>query len=346
MKIAILNVQVPFIRGGAEILAESLREELKKRGHEADIITIPFKWYPPESILDCMLVARMINVMEVNGEKIDKVIALKFPIYYATHGDKVLWLCHQHRQAYDLWNTDHGDLQSIKNGNEIRKIIHHCDNKFIPESRKIFTISRTVSNRLIEFNNIEATILYPPPKNLELFKPGPFDDYIFYPSRIDPIKRQILLVRALKYCKTPVRVKLAGEGNKNIIKEILAIAKTDDTLSRLDILGYISEEEKIILYSRSLGVYFGPYQEDYGYVTLESFLSKKPVITHPDSGGPLEFVNGEDGFVVKPDPLEIAAAMDSLYNNRKLAKELGEHGYELMKRLNIDWDYTVDQLLS
>lgn len=346
MKIAILNVQVPFIRGGAEVLAESLREELKKRGHEADIITIPFKWYPPEAILDSMLMARMINAEEVNGVKIDKIIALKFPVYYANHKDKVVWLCHQHRQAYDLWKTDHGDLQSMKNGDEVRKIIIHCDNKFIPKARKVFTISHTVTKRLKKFNNISATTLYPPPRNCDLFKPGLAEDFIFYPSRIDPIKRQMLLVQALKYCKTPVKVIIAGTGDKATIDAITSTARNEGTCSQLELRGYISEEEKIDLYSRSLGVYFGPFQEDYGYVTLEAFLSKKPIITHTDSGGPLEFVNENTGFIVNPDPESIAQMMDRLYEDRVLAKKMGENGFELIKKLNINWDHVVKQLLS
>jgi len=346
MRICILNVQVPFIRGGAEVLAESLRDELKMRGHEVDIITIPFKWYPAETIVDSIIMARMIDVGEVNGEKIDRVIALKFPIYYTNHENKILWLCHQHLQAYELWNTDHGDLQTMKNGNEVRRLIIECDSKFIPKARKVFTISQTVMDRLEKFNSIRATTLYPPPKNLELFKSGLAEDYIFYPSRIDPIKRQILLVQALKYCKTPVRVIIAGSGDKNTINEISATAKIDGTSSRLEMRGYISEEEKIELYSRSLGVYFGPYQEDYGYVTLEAFFSEKPVITHPDSGGPTEFVNENTGFVVNPDPKSIAYAMDQLYENRTLAQRLGENGFELMKKFNINWDYVVEQLLS
>jgi glycosyltransferase involved in cell wall biosynthesis len=346
LRIGILNVQVPFIRGGAEVLAESLHDELKKRGYEVDIITIPFKWYPSEAIIDSMLMARMIDIKEVNGEKIDRVVALKFPIYYANHENKVLWLCHQHRQAYDLWNTDHGDLQTMKNGNEVRKLIIECDNKFIPKARKVFTISQTVTDRLQKYNNIQASTLYPPPKNFELFKPGLAEDYFFYPSRIDPIKRQILLVQALKYCKTPVRVIIAGAGDKNTINKIRETAKIDGTSSQLEMRGYISEEEKIDLYSRSIGVYFGPYQEDYGYITLESFFSGKPVITHPDSGGPLEFVNEETGFVVNPDPKSIAYAMDRLYKDRVLAKKLGNNGFDLMKKLNINWDFVVEQLLS
>lgn len=346
MKIAILNVHVPFIRGGAEVLAESLQEELIERGHEVDIIKLPFKWYPSESIMDCIMVARTIDVREVNGQKIDLVIALKFPAYYVKHENKVLWICHQHRQAYELWDTEHGDLRNMKYGDVVREKIISCDNKFIPEAKKVFSISHTVTERLLKYNNIKALVLYPPPNNIKKFKFGNFEDFIFYPSRIDDIKRQFLLVSALKYCTTPVRIILSGNGDKAVIDKLKSIAKKDKTTDRIEIKGFITEDEKIDLYSRSLGVYFGPYQEDYGYVTLEAFFSGKPVITHFDSGGPLEFVNNDNGFVVEPDPQSIAKAMDYLYTNKELAKELGENGFKLMNKLEISWDYVIGRLIS
>jgi glycosyltransferase involved in cell wall biosynthesis len=345
MKIAILNVQVPFIRGGAEIQAELLQDELIKRGYEADIIKLPFKWYPPETIMDCIMISRMVDIREVNGQKIDLVIALKFPAYYVKHENKVLWICHQHRQAYELWGTEYGDLQNMKFGEKVREMIQDCDNKFIPEAKIVFTNARTTSDRLLRFNKINASPLYPPPKDFEKFRAGEFGDFIFYPSRIDAIKRQILLVSALKYCKTPVRVVLAGKGEKFVIDKLNSIAIRDNTKDKIEMKGFISEDEKIDLYSKSLGVYFGPYQEDYGYVTLEAFFSRKPVITHPDSGGPLEFVDSENGFVVEPTPQSIAKAMDYLYTNREYAKKLGENGFELMNKLEINWDHVIERLV-
>ena len=156
MKIAIATVQVPFITGGAEIHCDLLRQELIKRGHKAEIITIPFKWYPTDQLVNCMMMGRMMDLSETNGEKIDKVIAMKFPAFYVKHEDKVLWMLHQHRQAYDLWNTPYGDLHNLPNGEEIRDFIRACDNKYISEARKIFTNAETTAKRLKEYNGIEA----------------------------------------------------------------------------------------------------------------------------------------------------------------------------------------------
>ncbi len=47
---------------------------------------------------------------------------------------------------------------------------------------------------------------------------------------------------------------------------------------------------------------YPPFDEDFGYVTLEAFLARKPVVTCTDSGGPNEFVvDGVNGYVCEPD---------------------------------------------
>lgn len=210
MRIAIATVQVPFIRGGAEILVDMLRDELKKRGHQVDVITIPFKWYPGETLVNCMMMGRMMDLTEVNGEKIDRVIAMKFPAYYVKHEKKVLWLMHQHRQAYDLWNTKYGDLQNFPDGETIRNFIVENDKKYISESEAVYTIAQNTSNRLMNFCSISSTPLYHPPLNHEKLHCEKYGDYIFYPSRIDKIKRQRLLVEAARYLKTDAKIVLAG----------------------------------------------------------------------------------------------------------------------------------------
>jgi len=167
MKIAIAMVQVPFITGGAEIHAQMLKDELKKRGHQVDIVTIPFKWYPTDSLIDCMMMGRMMDLSEVNGEKIDLVIAMKFPAYYVQHDNKVLWLLHQHRQAYDLWGTEYGDLHKLPDGEFVRDLIMQHDEKYISEAKYIYTNAQNTSDRLKKYNNISSTPLYHPPLNYE-----------------------------------------------------------------------------------------------------------------------------------------------------------------------------------
>lgn len=347
MKIAIAMVQVPFITGGAEIHAQMLKDELKKRGHDAVIVTIPFKWYPAEKIVDCMMMGRMMDLTEVNGEKIDKVIAMKFPAYYVKHEHKVLWLLHQHRQAYDLWGTKYGDLDKFPNGDKVRQLIIESDNKYIKEAEHVFTNAQNTANRLMKYNGIEAEALYHPPLNYERLRCDAYGDYIFYASRIDQMKRQRLLVEAMRYTETDVTAVIAGSGSEKEIAYIHKLINANNLQDKVKMVGFISEEEKINYYANCLGVYFGAYDEDYGYITLESFFSKKPIIVHEDAGGPLEFVKDHvNGYIVAEDPREVARIIDQWYEDKTLVCKMGENGYQAMFEKKIDWDYVIDRLLG
>jgi glycosyltransferase involved in cell wall biosynthesis len=348
MKIVIANAQVPFVSGGAENLANDLQEALIKHGHEVELIKIPFKWYPPEKIPEHILANRLLDLTESCGYKIDLLIGLKFPAYYIKHPNKVLWILHQHRPAYDLWGTIFQDIPNTELGIQIRNTIIKADNNFIPEGKKIFTISKKVSGRLRKFNNIDSTPLYPPLRDPKIFFCANFGDYIFYPSRISALKRQELAVESLKYTKTNVKLILAGrpDGEYNL-QMLNKIVENGKLFNKVQIITNMSEEEKVNLYSNSLGVIFPPYDEDYGYITLEAFYSKKPVITTTDSGGPLEFVIHDiNGYIVTPDPRAVAEAMDQLYNNKKKAKAMGDSGYDKLRELGLSWDNVIESILS
>ena len=347
MKVAIATVQVPFITGGAEILTGMLRDELKKRDYEADIVTLPFKWYPAESLYNCMLSGRMLDLNEINGEKIDKVIAMKFPAFYVKHPNKTVWLMHQHRQAYEFWGTQYGDIQNWKNGLELRRMIWQNDTKYLSEANAIYTIAGNTTKRLQRYNCLESNVLYHPPLGWEKMYCESYGDTIFYPSRIDPMKRQRRIVEAARYVKSGVKFALAGTGTEsemNYLRDYIAQYNLTD---RVTMLGFISEEEKRSWYAKCLGVYFGAFDEDYGYITLESFFSQKPIIVHKDAGGPLEFVaDGENGFVISDNPKEIARCADELYEDRSNAERMGVRGLATLKEKNMDWDYVIKKLME
>jgi glycosyltransferase involved in cell wall biosynthesis len=348
MKILITTVQVPFIRGGAEILAEGLRDALRSEGHEAEIVAIPFKWYPPERILDQILACRLLDITESTGMTIDRVIGLKFPAYFIPHPNKVLWLVHQHRTAYDLWDHTLSDLILFPNGSQIRRAIREADARLLPEAKKIFAISRNVADRLKRYCAIDSIPLYNPPQHAAHFYCAAAEDYFFFPSRVTPTKRQALVLEALAETHRSVRVRFAGPVDHPSYGEALKTqAKSLKVHDRVEWLGSLTEEEKRRQYAHALGVVFPPINEDYGYVTLEAMLSSKPVITCVDSGGPLEFVRtDETGLVAESTSKALAAAMDTLWENRAQAKSMGQAGRALYDRYKISWHEVVERLLS
>jgi glycosyltransferase involved in cell wall biosynthesis len=116
MRVVIANVRTPFVYGGAEMLADELLKGLQAEGHQADLVSILFNPAEPEGIPDQMLAARLANLRAVNAVPVDRVIALKFPAYLIPHPNKVLWLVHQHRAAYDFWDHPFGDLGASPRG--------------------------------------------------------------------------------------------------------------------------------------------------------------------------------------------------------------------------------------
>jgi glycosyltransferase involved in cell wall biosynthesis len=114
---------------------------------------------------------------------------------------------------------------------------------------------------------------------------------------------------------------------------------------RVIFAGSAAGAELVALYSKALAVLYAPYDEDYGYVTLEAFLSAKPVITATDSGGTLEFVrDGDNGFVCAPEPAAIGHAIARLASDRALAARLGTAGMATAR--TVTWDGVVEQLLG
>lgn len=346
MRIAIATVQVPFVSGGAEVMVNSLCSELKKRGHSAEIVSIPFIDKTSENLMNSMISARMVDLNRT-VKKIDLVIGMKFPAYYVQHEHKIMWLMHQHRAAYDLLQTEYSSLDRSEQGRELIRLIHDCDCQYIPESEKIFTIAKNSSKRLMKYNGIDSEPLYHPPMGAEDLYCSGYGDFVFYPSRITRLKRQMLLIRAAKYLRTNAKIVIAGSGAEEDVSALKRQIALDHTEDRVILKGFVSMEEMRRLYAECLAVYFGTYDEDYGYITLEGMFSQKAVITHTDSGGPLEFVeDGYNGYVTDPEPEQIAAKIDELYRSKKRAEQLGKSGLQTMKDKNISWDYAISRLLE
>ena len=345
MKVAIVTNCVPFVSGGAEYLAASLKDKLIEHGHRATVLSIPFKWHPPSAIIEHMLACRSLR-----SPNTDLIIGLKFPAYYLPHPNKVLWLLHQFRQAYDLWGTPYQDLPVSSEGERVRDAVIRADNLYLREARKVFTNSEVTSQRLMKFNSIPSEVLYPPLAQSNRLHNAGYGDYVFYPSRITAGKRQSLLLEAAGHLKTNVRIVIAGHPETPADLELLHNIVADKGLgSRATIIPeFISEEQKEALLSGALACVYTPYDEDsYGYVTLEACHCRKPTITCTDSGGTsLLVVDRVTGRQVAPDARAIAAAIDELYADRQLAKRWGDAAYEQMLSLGIHWDHVVRKLTA
>lgn len=347
MKILISTTQIPFIHGGAEDHAENLMKQLQIRGHEVEMLKIPLFDSPLERVEDYIVAARLMDMSYANCGKIDLCIGLKFPAYLVPHDNKKVWILHQYRQVYDLFGTKFG-VPDVKAGRRIRDIVTTADTRYLSEAKGLFANSKNVAKRLKKHNALDAVPLYHPCPDIEKFYVGNYEDYILMPSRITRVKRQLLALEALALTKNNMKLVLLGKADTdeetNALKMKIKELKLDD---KVIITGFVTLEEKLKLYSNARAVLFIPYDEDYGYITLEAMAANKMVITATDSGGPLEFVlNNETGIITEPNPKEIAQAMDAVIESEKMAKQFGQDGNKRLIDMNITWDAVVEALIK
>jgi glycosyltransferase involved in cell wall biosynthesis len=343
-RICICATQVPFVKGGAEIHVESLRRELIKRDFDAEVVRVPVKLYPRAQIMKSVLIWRLLDLTESFGEKIDMVIATRFPSYAIKHPNKVVWLIHQFRQVYDLYGTQYSDFTESPEDQRWRQLVRSIDNHTLGEAKRIFTNSQNTANRLARYNELEGEALYHPPKLAERLHNQSYGEYVFAPSRLNPSKRIDLLVQAMPFVKSGAQCIIAGTGSDE--DRLRSLAVQLNVSDRVKFTGYVDDNQLIDLYANCFAVYYAPYDEDFGYVTLEGFMAHKPIITASDSGGVLEFVdNGQNGYICgKADPQEIASFIDQLYTQRNLCREMGTAGYQKVQF--ICWDDVIAKLTA
>ncbi len=341
MRILVTANLAPFMYGGADYHMNGLVSALRGRGHEVELLRLPFRFDPPAEVERLMEFCAASDLSRPNGVAVDRLISLQFPGYGMRHPDHVVWLMHQHRAAYELYDRQPRDPALAR----LRERVRDFDNAALARVAGRFANSRRVAERLAQFNSIEAEPLHHPPAMEEAFRCGEAEPYVFYPSRLERLKRQDLLIEAARHLRSPTLVLIAGEGGQRDYYQ--SLIERHDLGDRVRLLGRISEAEKLAFYARSLGVFFGPFDEDYGYVTLEAMLSGKPVLTCYDSGGPLEFVrDAETGWVLPPEPQALAERIDWLYAHRGEARDMGQHGRAHYRSLDITWDKVVGALTA
>lgn len=344
MKVLVVNNAAPFIRGGAEELADHLVRKLNAAtGVQAELLRVPFAWSPRERLIDEIVLNQAFQLYNV-----DRVIGLKFPAYLIPHENKVLWLLHQFRQAYDLDIAGQSHLGDDPDGRAIRDAIQRADDQCFAACHKIFVNSPTTQGRLKKFNGFASEVLYPPLNDEELFVPGEYGDYIFAGGRVAPGKRQHLLIEAMALAKGGPRLVIAGPPESTeYASELEALVERLDLEDRVELkFGFHPREDIARWAAGALACAYLPFDEDsVGYVTMEAFACAKAMLTVSDSGGLLEIVNDRTGAVVAPEAAAIADGMMRLSDPAR-ARALGATAKTLWDEKGVTWDETIRRLLA
>lgn len=334
----VCGAQKPFVRGGAEQHQENLVAALRAAGHEVDLVRLPVAWEKGR-LFDSPLAWRMVPI------DADLVIATNFPSYFVRHPNKVVWLLHQHRGAYDgfasgaSWSDFGQDDISI----EEHRLLTEWDSAALSEARRVFSNSQVVSDRLARFNGLSSTPLAHPPPLYDQLHPGPQGDYVLSVQRQEENKRPHLLVEAMAQAPSGLRAVLAGRGDLlvDLRRRVGELGLGD----RVQLPGFVPDQEVVDLFAGALAVVYVPEDEDYGYATLQGFYAGKPVVCAADSGGVLDWVeDGVTGLVTDGTPEGIAQALRTLDADRDLARRLGENGRARVAELN--WPSVVERLTA
>ena len=341
--VAVVTSSPPFAEGGHLVMARELVRALREEGHDSGLIVTPQNRFGRQG--SAYLAAYLTDVQLAHEEKnVDQVISLRFPGYAVQHPNHVLWLNHRMREYYDLWDHFSSHLtwkQGIKERAR-RALIHRADKYFFNKMKKRFVISATVQSRLRRFGSIQSNVLYPPPPKRD-YRHDRYGDYIFGVSRLSPLKRFDLVLRALaEPSAASIRCVIAGEGAEE--SKLCGLAGQLGIDDRVQFIGRISDAEMIDHLARCRAVVFPPFNEDYGFVTVEAYMCGKAVITCHDSGGPAELVkDGETGFVTESNPESLALALARLSHEKNLAQRMGEAGHAIASRMT--WSDAIAQLL-
>jgi glycosyltransferase involved in cell wall biosynthesis len=342
--VAVVTSSPPFAEGGHLVMARELVRALREEGHDTGLIVTPQNRFGQQG--SAYLAAWCTDVQLAHEEKkVDQVISLRFPGYAVQHPNHVLWLNHRMREYYDLWEQFSSHLtwkQGVKERAR-RALIHRVDNYLFSRMRRRFVISATVQSRLRKFGGIQSSVLYPPPPKRD-YRHDRYGDYIFGVSRLSPLKRFDLVLRALaEPTAAAIRCVIAGEGAE--LDRLRTLSQHLGIEDRVQLIGRISDADMIGHLARCRAVVFTPFNEDYGFVTVEAFMCGKAVITCADSGGPAELVkNGESGFVTAPHPEALADALRDIMHDRNLAQRMGEAGHAMASRMT--WSGAIKELLA
>ncbi|XP_010883006.1 alpha-1,3/1,6-mannosyltransferase ALG2 [Esox lucius] len=107
------------------------------------------------------------------------------------------------------------------------------------------------------------------------------------------------------------------------LKELAAQLGVDNSVT---FLRSPSDSQKVALLRGSAAVLYTPSREHFGIVPLEAMHCGCPVIA-VSSGGPLEsVVHGETGFLCEPTAEAFSLAMEKLFRDPQLGRDMGQAG--------------------
>lgn len=343
MKIALFYDSM-FIMGGAERhlidLANSLGADIITSGYDSKIANwlpiknkvinlgnITIRWSKPIGIL---LESPIRFLLNRNKFKYDVNIYFGSSIYGSNKQNQNIYYClTPSKHLYD-WEG----LRIYNIGFFLKLIrkayiwLFYKRNQVTVKSNfdLIITQSEYIRLKIKNIYNRNAKIIYPP-IDTSKFKFKKFGDFFLTIARLHPAKRVDLIARA--FIKMPQKkLIIVGSGpEKEKISEIIKKSKN------IQMLGDVSEEKLIDLYSSCLATIYMPAHEDFGLIPLEGMASGKVCVAVNEGGCKETVINGKTGYLISATEKEIIKTVINF--NTLTANKMKNNCIEHAKKFDI-----------
>jgi len=165
----------------------------------------------------------------------------------------------------------------------LEKIWQRWDKKAANRCDKIAAISEVVKKRVKKYYDYDADVIYPPvevSKIKEARKVNRKENWFLYLGRVETYKGVDLAIKACHRAGVPL--KIAGKGDH--FDAMRDLVKRLNAKGLVKFLGFVTDEEKINLLSRTKALIFPVRDEDFGIVPVEANAAGTPVIAYREGG--------------------------------------------------------------
>lgn len=147
----------------------------------------------------------------------------------------------------------------------------------------IVAISDVVRKRVKKYYGVDSDVIFPPvevQEISELSKQYEKENWFLYLGRVETYKGVALAIKAVNDAKVPL--KIAGVGDD--LERMKDLVKKLSAKGYVRFLGFVSDEEKIELLSKTKALLFPVRDEDFGIVPVEANAAGTPVIAYREGG--------------------------------------------------------------
>lgn len=163
------------------------------------------------------------------------------------------------------------------------------------------------------------------------------EPFLFYIGSFEPRKNLKGIIEAFAIIKGqgfPHKLVLAGkeEGSNCLPHDLIRKLKLENEIT---LKGYISEDEKTILFQRAALLVWPSFYEGFGIPLLEAMASGTPIVTS-NCSAPFEIVKDAAICVDPHDPVAIANGIAQVLSSKELTKTLMQKGLKRAEDFSLD----------